>query len=107
MTDPTATPLDIALTAVVEQVEGVTDVFAPQHPVANLPRIVGALISGEPVQLNRVEATESDGVMQVTARIGVARSAGAAHTARDAADALLAALAPGEPAVTVQVSRIA
>lgn len=104
-TDPDL--LETALTAVVRQVEGVADVFAPRNPVTDLPRVIGALISGDPERVNRVAVEQSDAAVDVTARIGVERRAATPETARDVADALLNA-APADRPVTiaVQVSRI-
>lgn len=99
--------LDTALTGAVYDVDGVTDVFAPPGSAAQLPQIVGALISGDPERLNRVRVTSERDITSITARIGIDRAASTPEAAREVADALLeAAPVGGDVTVSVQVSRI-
>lgn len=99
--------LDTAMTAIVEHVEGVSDVYAPRNPVTQLPQIVDAVLASDPSRVNRVQTILTDAGADITTRIGVERTAATPEVARDVADALLAA-APVDTEVTVsvQVSRI-
>lgn len=101
-------PLDVVLTSRVSTIEGVTDVYFPGAAIGQVPQIVGALVTGNAENLNRVRVTARQERTEIAARIGVDKDAHAPDVARDVADALLAAApSEGETTVHVQVSRIA
>ena len=100
-------PLDVVLTSTVGEIEGVTDVYFPGAAIGQVPQIVGALVTGNTEQLNRVRVTARSEGTEIAARIGVDKDAQAPEVARQVADALLAATPDGEATVFVQVSRIA
>lgn len=101
-------PIDSALTATVSALDGVTDVYFPGAAIGQVTQLVGALVTGNAEQLNRVRVTARQDGTEIAARIGVDKAAHAPDVARSVADALLAA-APSEADTTVhvQVSRIA
>ncbi len=100
-------PLDVALTSTVSEIDGVNDVYFPGAAIGQVPQIVGALVTGNAEQLNRVRVTARAEGTEISARIGVHKDAQAPDVAREVADALLAGAPDGEATVFVQVSRIA
>ncbi|KAA9106498.1 hypothetical protein [Microbacterium rhizomatis] len=105
--EPTGLSPDVALTHLVRNVDGVTDVFTPSIEVAHLPGLVTALVTGDADALNRVRVRSTPESTDIATRIAIDVDASTPATAREVASALLASAPPGaEVTISVEVSRI-
>lgn len=105
--DQTETPSSDELTARVRAVDGVADIFTPIGNVAHIPKVVTALVAGEPQRLSTVAVSNGDTSVSVTARIGTHHNASTPDTACDVADVLLESIGANTDAIIhVQVVRI-
>lgn len=109
MTPPeqTEAPSSDELTARVQAVDGVSDVYTSMVSAAHLSRAVTALVTGQPAHPGSVAVSGGDGALSITARVGTHADASTPDVARDVVDQLLAAVGAHPSAVvTVQVARV-
>lgn len=105
--DATDAPLSDELTIRVLAITGVDRVFPPIATATRLPHLVTALATRKPEHPSKVDVSDNDGTIVITARIATRRESHTPQTARHVADTLIQRLLPAQDAaVSIHIAQI-